>query len=61
VSARECSLSEAIMTDSPGGRIMRGMGICFFGEERMVSDCEELEHGRELERGSLEGFCMTDD
>ena len=40
---------------------MRGMGICLFGEERMVSECEELERARELEGGSsdkMRGVCM---
>jgi hypothetical protein len=43
---------------------MRGIGICFFGGVRMVSECKELEHACELEGGSsgkMGGICMTGD
>ena len=40
------------------------MGVFFFGEERMISECEELERARELEGGSsckMGGVTITGD
>jgi len=39
---------------------MGGIGICLFGEERVVSDSEELGRGGELGGGSSD-VCMIGD